>query len=121
MPESPASPNAEDSQLAYIVMVVLTTVLGLAAIVGLIAAARGRGRRTEVEAERRLHEAIDRPATPPPGPRGALPPGRPAGAAHFKSARLRCWRLLTPATLLRATFPVDGGQLCPRWSGPTLS
>ena len=50
MPESPASPNAEDSQLAYIVMVVLTTVLGLAAIVGLIAAARGRGRRTEVEA-----------------------------------------------------------------------
>ena len=49
-PESPASPNAEDSQLAYIVMVALTTIIGLAAIIGLIAAARGRGRRTEVEA-----------------------------------------------------------------------
>jgi cytochrome c oxidase subunit II len=49
-PPSPASPNADDTQLAYIVMVALTTLIGLAAIVGLIAAARGRGRRTELEA-----------------------------------------------------------------------
>jgi len=41
-PESPASPNADDTQLAYIVMVVLATVIALAMIAGLIGAVRGR-------------------------------------------------------------------------------
>ncbi len=42
-PDSPASPNADDTQLAYIVMVVLATVIALAMIAGLIGAVRGRG------------------------------------------------------------------------------
>jgi heme/copper-type cytochrome/quinol oxidase subunit 2 len=41
-PESPASPNADDTQLAYVVMVVLGTVIALAMIAGLIGAGRGR-------------------------------------------------------------------------------
>jgi heme/copper-type cytochrome/quinol oxidase subunit 2 len=40
-PPSPASPNAEDTQTAYIVMVGLTLLLALGAIVGLLGAARG--------------------------------------------------------------------------------
>ena len=45
-PASPASPGADDTQFAYIVIGVLATVVALAAIVALLAAARGR-RRTE--------------------------------------------------------------------------
>jgi cytochrome c oxidase subunit II len=42
-PASPASPNADDTQLGYIVMVVIATLVMLAAIVGLLAAVRGAG------------------------------------------------------------------------------
>lgn len=42
-PASPASPNADDTQLGYIVMVVVATLIMLAAIVGLLAAVRGAG------------------------------------------------------------------------------
>ncbi len=52
-PDSPASPNASDTQLAYWVMVVLATVLALAMIGGLLAAARGRGRKRESGETRR--------------------------------------------------------------------
>jgi cytochrome c oxidase subunit 2 len=52
-PESPASPNASDSQLAYIVMVTLGTVIALAMIAGLIGAVRGR-RSKEATAEAAL-------------------------------------------------------------------
>ena len=49
-PESPASPNASDSQLAYVVMVVLTLVIALALIGGLLAAVRsGRSKSEEAE------------------------------------------------------------------------
>lgn len=51
-PESPASPNADDMQLAYIVMVVLGTVIALAMIAGLIGAVRGRADSKQAAATR---------------------------------------------------------------------
>jgi cytochrome c oxidase subunit 2 len=50
-PESPASPNAEDSQTAYIVMGIVALLFAVAVIAGLLGAVRGRkraepGRRT---------------------------------------------------------------------------
>ncbi len=41
-PESPASPNAEDSEIAYIVMGVIATVIAITVIGGLLSAVRGR-------------------------------------------------------------------------------
>jgi cytochrome c oxidase subunit 2 len=42
-PASPVSPNADDTQLGYIVMVVIAVLVMVAAIVGLLAAVRGAG------------------------------------------------------------------------------
>lgn len=42
-PASPVSPNADDTQLGYIVMVVLATIVMVAAIVGLLTAVRSGG------------------------------------------------------------------------------
>ncbi|MBK5116420.1 MAG: hypothetical protein JJE23_05810 [Thermoleophilia bacterium] len=42
-PASPASPGTEDTQLAYIVMVALGTLIAVGVVIALIAAARGRG------------------------------------------------------------------------------
>ncbi len=52
-PDSPASPNATDTQTAYWVMVVLATIVAIAMIVGLLAAVRGRGRQAEAAELRR--------------------------------------------------------------------
>ena len=51
-PESPASSNADDTQLAYIVMVVIATVIALALIAALIGAVRGRGSDAVAETRR---------------------------------------------------------------------
>ena len=60
-PESPASPNADDTQLAYIVMVVLGTVIALAMIAGLIGAVRGRA--SSKQAAENLEQARTRGTT----------------------------------------------------------
>lgn len=51
-PESPASPNAEDSMTAYVVMAILGTLIALAVIVAVIGAIRGGG-PAEAQPERR--------------------------------------------------------------------
>lgn len=54
-PASPASPGTEDTQLAYIVMVVLATVIAVAVVLALVSAARakpGPGDRDRAEAGR---------------------------------------------------------------------
>jgi cytochrome c oxidase subunit II len=50
-PDSPASPNASDTQLAYVVMVIAAVLISLAVIVGLLAAVR-RGRAAAGEERR---------------------------------------------------------------------
>jgi cytochrome c oxidase subunit II len=50
-PDSPASPNASDTQLAYVVMVIAAVLISLAVIVGLLAAVR-RGRAAGGEERR---------------------------------------------------------------------
>lgn len=52
-PESPVSPNAEDSMTAYVVMGILATVIALAVIAALIGAIRSR-EREEDSAPRRI-------------------------------------------------------------------
>lgn len=51
-PESPASPNAEDSMIAYVVVGILATLIALGVIVALLAAARSRGPAEEVPVRR---------------------------------------------------------------------